>query len=362
VISPSKISSRNPVNVLLGPSVAASLFFLLCSILAAAQSPQPPADPQSAAPSATGTISGRIVDQTGTFVSGAQVKLSQSDQSSNQVSQTDDDGRFAFASVIPGPFQLTITLQGFAPKIVSGTLQSGESYVVPQVALGLATEMTEVRVSVSQVEIAEAEIKEQEKQRIFGLIPNFYVVYGPDPAPLNTRQKMNLAWKSSVDPISIVGVGFVAGIEQANNSFSGYGQGAQGYAKRFGSAYADVFISTFLSGAVLPAVFKQDPRYFYKGTGSTRSRIVHALASSVMARGDNKRWQINYSNIIGSVATGGISNLYYPASDRNSAALTFETALIRIGESAGANIFQEFVIRKLTPGLSHKSSNQQQQP
>jgi hypothetical protein len=163
-----------------------------------------------------------------------------------------------------------------------------------------------------------------------------------------------VAWKSSFEPVTLGGVGFVAGIEQAQNAYSGYGQGAQGYAKRYGSTYADITISTFLGSAILPAVLKQDPRYFYQGTGSTRSRLLHALRSSIMCKGDNKRWQPNYSNIGGSLATGAISNLYYPASDRNGVAMTFETALIRIGESAGANIFQEFVIRKLTPGLSHR--------
>ncbi len=250
---------------------------------------------------------------------------------------------------------------GFATKKLSGTLIPGEKLVLPQTQLELATEKTEIHVSVSEVEIAEAEIKEQEKQRIFGIIPNFYVSYEKDPAPMNTRQKMSLAWKSTVDPLTIAGVAFVAGLQQASDGLSGYGQGAQGYAKRFGANYADVAISTFLTGAVLPAVFRQDPRYFYQGTGTTRSRLAHAIASSVITRGDNRRWQPNYSNIIGSFATGGISNLYYPASDRNGAMLTIETALIHIGESAGANIFQEFLIRKLTPGLSRKSQSQQQQ-
>jgi len=327
------------------------------------QSQQTASTTPSAIPQTPGSISGRVIDQTGTFVSAAVVKLTHPDQSAPQQDQTTDDGLYSFANVAPGPFEIMILEDGFATKTISGTLNAGEALTLPQTQLSLATEKTEIHVSVSEVEIAETEIKEQEKQRVFGIIPNFYVSYEKDPAPMNTRQKMSLAWKSNVDPLTIAGVGFVAGLEQANNSFKGYGQGAQGYGKRFGSTYADVAISTFLGSAILPVVFKQDPRYLYQGTGTTRSRLVHAVASSVMARGDNKHWQPNYSNLIGSLTTGGISNLYYPASDRNGAMLTIETALIRIGESAGANIFQEFLIRKLTPGLSHKSSsNQQQQP
>jgi hypothetical protein len=341
---------------------AIGLCVLLWALPISAQTQQPPSNEQTPAPQSPGSISGKIIDQTGTFVSGAQVKLTQPGESSLQQLQTGDDGQFSFSNVAPGEFQIVISAEGFSTKTVPGTLHAGEAYAVPQITLALATEITEVHVSVSQVEIAEVEIKEQEKQRVFGIIPNFFVTYSPDPAPLNTRQKLNLAWKSSTDPLSLAGVGFVAGIEQAQNAFSGYGQGTQGYGKRYGASYADLFISTFLGSAILPAAFKQDPRYFYKGTGSTRSRLMHALASSVMCRGDNKRWGPNYSNIFGSLATGAISNLYYPSSDRNGPMLTFETALIRIGESAGANVFQEFVIRKLTPGLSHKSAPVQQQP
>src|SRR5580698_1183712 len=102
--------------------------------------------------------------------------------------------------------------------------------------------------------------------------------------------------------------------------FRGYGQGAQGYAKRFGASYTDGFVGTFLADAVLPSVLHQDPRYFYRGTGSIRSRALYAMASAVICKGDNGRWQPNYSNVLGNLAAAGISNAYYPASNRNGAA------------------------------------------
>ena len=89
--------------------------------------------------------------------------------------------------------------------------------------------------------------------------------------------------------------GAIAGVEQASNTFAGYGQGAQGYGKRFGANYADAFIDTMIGGAILPSLFKQDPRYFYKGTGTIRSRAMYAIANSVICKGDNGRWQPNYS-------------------------------------------------------------------
>jgi hypothetical protein len=167
--------------------------------------------------------------------------------------------------------------------------------------------------------------------------------------PLQTKQKFELAWKTSVDPITIAASGVAAGVEQAQDGFSGYGQGAQGYAKRFGASYADAFIGTMIGGAVLPALFKQDPRYFYKGTGTKKARALYAIANAVICKGDNGHWQPDYSGILGSLAAGGISNLYYPASSRNGAWLTFENTFIGIGSSAVGNLFQEFLVRKLTP-------------
>ena len=153
-------------------------------------------------------------------------------------------------------------------------------------------------------------------------------------------------------------VGAIAGLQQAQNDFSGYGQGTQGYAKRYGASYANVVSGTFLGSAILPSLLKQDPRYFYKGTGTRRSRILYALANAVICKGDNGHWQANYSNILGNFAAGGISNLYYPAEDRNGAGLTFENGLIGIGATGAANLFQEFVVKKLSRnGTNHAPPN-----
>ena len=127
----------------------------------------------------------------------------------------------------------------------------------------------------------------------------------------------------------------------------------QGYGKRFGANYADGFTAIMIGGAILPSTFKQDPRYFYKGTGTVRSRAMYAIANAVICKGDNGRWQPNYSAILGGLASGGISNLYYPASNRSGVELTFENALIGTAEGAVQNLFQEFVVRRLTPRLPH---------
>lgn len=333
---------------------------LFCCLSAAAQSQQLPSV-QAPLPNAPaigvaspnqqeflGTIGATVVDPNGNFLVSARITLVREGHAGEQVVSPDNAGHFVFTGVTPGPFALTITAEGFATQQQSGILHEGEALELPQISLPIASATTEVRVTVTNYEIAEEEIKVEETQRLLGVIPNFYVSYRQDALPLRPKQKFELAWKSAVDPVSFAASGVIAGVEQAEDGFSGYGQGTQGFAKRYGATYADNFIGNMLGGAVLPSLFKQDPRYFYKGTGSTESRILYALANAVVCKGDNGHWQVDYSGILGSVAAGGISNLYYPASSRNGLGLTFENTLIGIGGSGVTNILQEFILRRFT--------------
>jgi hypothetical protein len=329
------------------------------SALAGSQRTQTSAGEQQRAEHQAGNISGTVVDQSGANVAGAVVKLTREGQSSGLEVTTDEDGLFAFSNVAPGSFHLTISSPNLASQEFSGTLQSGEAYVTPLIMLVISTQVTEVHVEgLTPEELADVQIKEQEKQRVFGVIPNFYVSYEPNAAPLKAKHKFGLAWKSASDPITLVGVGVLAGIYQAADRWSGYGQGAQGYAKRYGASYADVFAATFIGGAVMPSVLKQDPRYFYKGSGSKRSRILYAVASSVKCKGDNGHWQPNYSNIIGSFAGAGLEALYLPANDRRGSGFVVSSALIRLGETSLAGVLQEFLFSKVTPNRPRRSASQ----
>jgi carboxypeptidase family protein len=305
--------------------------------------------PEVSAQPVPGSVSGTVIDPSGAAVCNARVQLRHDDLPAAQESLSGSDGGFSFTNVSPGAFQLTIAADGFATQTVSGRLQSGADYSAARIALALAEEKTDVEVIVPRVEVAEQEIKEEEKQRVLGFLPNFYVSYVPDAAPLTTKQKFELAWRSTLDPVNLVITAAVAGAQQADNSFKEYGQGAQGYGKRYGADFTDSMTSIFIGSAILPSVLKQDPRYFYKGTGSVRSRIFYAFEMAVICKGDNGRLQPNYSSILGSLAAGGISNLYYPVNDRSGTALTLENTAIGIGTTAAANMLQEFVIRKLTP-------------
>ncbi len=338
---------------------------MVCVASLSAQSQESPApsstgeptdktSPSSTPVSATSSISGTVADKDGAVIASAKVVLT-SGSFSTQLS-SEGDGSFTFKDVPPGPFELSFSSTGFATETKSGVLQGGENQVIPQVELVVATTI-EVNVTQTREEIAESQIHVEEQQRLFGVVPNSYVSYFPDAAPLNTRQKFQLGWKFLIDPVSFGVAGIIAGAEQANNSFSGYGQGAQGYGERFGAAYADFVSGTFFGNMLFPAILKQDPRYFYKGTGSRKSRFFYALANAIICKGDNGHWQPNYSNVLGSLAAGALSNVYYPASSRNGLGLTFENTLIGLGGSAGSAVFQEFIFRKLT---SHSHDPQPQ--
>ncbi|MGA2389880.1 MAG: carboxypeptidase-like regulatory domain-containing protein [Candidatus Sulfotelmatobacter sp.] len=314
--------------------------------------PASTAPPNSDSPAQLGSVSGTVMDQSGAIMANVKVSLEQQGLNLKRETVSDGDGHFIFTDVSPGPFQITFTNTGFASLQISGVLHPGESYVVPQIAMAVAQANVDVQVTLPLEQVAEDELKVEEKQRVLGFIPNFYVSYLPNAVALPTKLKFQLAWKSVIDPVSFAITGAVAGVQQAENNFAGYGQGAAGYARRYGAAYGDLVSGTFIGGAILPSLLHQDPRYFYKGTGSAKSRLLYAIAMSVVCKGDNGRWQPNYSGIIGGLAAGGISNLYYPAQSRNGLSLTFENALIGIGGSAASNVIQEFIVRRFTPHLA----------
>jgi Carboxypeptidase regulatory-like domain len=319
-----------------------------------ANAAQLPSAPSLQAATEIGTVSGMVTDSNGASIAGARITLirdgqASADGSAGRVTISTSDGSFSFAGITPGIFKLTIAAAGFAPGQTSGEIVAGEDCELPAITLSAAL-ATNVEVTASQTDIAEAQINEEEKQRVLGVFPNFYVSYIPNPVPLVPRQKVELAFKTLVDPVSLVLNGVVAGIQQANDTYS-WGEGAQGYAKRYAAAYGTFLTGTVIGNAILPIVFKQDPRYFYKGTGSIRSRALYALANAVICKGDNHRWQPNYSAIFGGIAAGAISNFYYPAVNRSGVGLTFEGAAIGTGFSAVSNVLQEFLVRKLTPHI-----------
>ncbi len=303
----------------------------------------------------SGNIIGTVFDANGAQITDALVTLENTDSKTQRTLTTDSAGSFKFEAVEAGNFNLTITSTGFAPWVASDlALNPGQSYAVPPVALEIASAMTDVEVTVSQHDIAEDEMHFAEKQRVLGVFPNFYVSYISNAAPLSSGQKFHLALVTSVDPVSIAIPGVIAAIEQSQDTYPEYGQGAQGFAKRFGAASADSLISTMITDAILPSVLHQDPRYFYKGTGSIRARALYAIATVFICKGDNGHWQPNYSNVLGNLASAGISNAYYPSSGTSRVRITVDNWLVGNASGAAGSLFQEFLVKKISRGIHHQ--------
>jgi hypothetical protein len=297
------------------------------------------------------TLSGVVTDRDGALVPGAKVTLLGGDGRSRDA-VTDAGGHFSFNDVAEGAFTLTVVADGMEGATQQGMLNADESMELPAIALRVAAASDVVEVSsLTRQEVAEQQMKQEEKQRLVGLIPNFYVTYDWNAAPLTAKQKYRLAVRSIVDPATWVIAGGFAGIEQASNEFSGYGPGWSGYGKRYGAQMANAAVGGMLGGAVLPVLFRQDPRYFYKGTGTKWQRARYAISTAVIARGDNGKWQPAYAGVLGDFGSGAISNLYYPAADRDGAGLTIENGALAVASDALGNLLQEFVLKKISSGV-----------
>jgi hypothetical protein len=168
----------------------------------------------------------------------------------------------------------------------------------------------------SERQKAQEQLDKQLHQRVFGVMATFNTTNNRDALPLSTGQKYQLFFKSASDPWPFVLTAVGAGIDQAENSFPEYGQGVEGYAKRWGAGYTDYFTGNLLGNAVLASLLKEDPRYFQKGTGSFTSRALWAAGSTVWCKRDNSTWGPNYANVVGNLMGAAVSNLYYPASER----------------------------------------------
>jgi hypothetical protein len=229
----------------------------------------------------------------------------------------------------------------------------GQYLFLTGTTLKVAGDTTAITVYSSREQIAAEEVRVEERQRVFGIIPNFYVAYDHDAVPLTTKLKFKLALKAGTDPIFFASIALVAGASQAGDT-PNYGQGAMGFGQRMGALFANGFTDVMVGEAILPSLLHQDPRYFYQGTGTKKSRIIHALSSPFICRGDNGKRELNYSSVGGDLAAGAISNIYYPQSNRGSR-IVFENALITTGGRMVNGLVQEFLLRNWTPSARHRA-------
>ena len=297
----------------------------------------------------TGTVVGTVVDVNDDIVPGAAIVFEGRALSDHQRIAANDTGFFHLDHLSPGtPYVITVSANGFAdwtsPEVV---LKPGQYLELANIRLRVATVVTAVDAVFSTEEIARQQVEVEEKQRVLGFIPNFYAVYDHNAVPLTPALKFRLALKTSINPVTFLGSAFVATVDQAANT-PDYGQGWASYGQRLGANYANGLTDIMIGGAILPSILHQDPRYFYQGTGTKKSRALHALSTPFICKGDNGQWQPNVSGLGGYLASGAIANAYYPASNRGPGQM-FTITFVDIAADMANGVLQEFVLRKLTP-------------
>ena len=184
-------------------------------------------------------------------------------------------------------------------------------------------------------------VGQTESKRIFGIVPNYRTSPSLDGSePLTSREKFKLASEDAFDRGTFALAALFAGESQLTNANRSFGQGAAGYGRYFGTAYADFVIGDYMTEAIYPSLLHQDPRYFRRGTGTGWSRLRYAMGQIVWTHTDSGSTQFNYSELIGNSTAVAISNAYY--SDNRTASNAVSKLGVQLGVDAAANILKEF--------------------
>jgi hypothetical protein len=312
---------------------ATSLFLWLAGQLAIAQS--------------SGSIQGNVTDSSGAPIFAAVITVE--DAAGNQYTTiTEADGAFKISPLAPGNYSVKISSNGLADWTASNVLVSESPESKPlQAVLQVAMDVTKMTVSPPQKEVAAAQLNQEMKQRALGVFPNYYVTYESHPAPLSSRQKLHLGLKTLLDPATFAAAAITAGIQQDRNNYWQWGQGSEGFAKRFGAAYGTGAQTILITSVLADSVLHQDPRYFYSGHGTKAQRAWYAVKSAFRAKGDNGKWQPPYAGLIGMVASAEISQAYYPGS-RTQYTLLGRGLMFHFVGLMAKNLGEEFFLRRLT--------------
>lgn len=317
-----------------------ALLSLLVSTYALSQQVSAP-EPQ------LGRIIGTVTDTNEDAIPGAVVSLVEDGAATSATVSTNENGFFVFNDLRPAvSYHVKISATNFGgwTSLVL-QLKPGQDLDLAEIKLTLAVVETTVS-AVSQEQLAKEQVEVAEKQRVLGVVPNFYVAYDPRTVPLTTSLKFKLASRTATDVVSIGGAAFLAGIYQASDT-TAFQQGTKGYGQRFGAVYTTGVTDIMIGGAILPSLLHQDPRYFYQGTGTKKSRFMHAISAPFWCKGDDGRWQFNYSSIGGDFASASLSNLYYPPADRGASQTLTSVAVATGGRMANA-LAQEFILKRFT--------------
>ena len=305
-----------------------------------------------AANAKTGSIRGTVTDVGDDPVSDAAVVL-HGPAGERLAAVTKDDGSFAFPNVTPGiVYQIIVTAEGFEEWSEPITVEPGQVKTLADIKLRILTVQRAVTVTYSSKEVAAQQLKAEEQQRVLGFIPNIFVTYEPHPEPLTANMKFHLAYKGLTHPTFFAFEAAWAGVQQATDT-TDYRQGARGYGERFGANLASGTSEALFANAILPALLHQDPRYFYRGSGTKGSRAWHAILAPFVCQGDNGESQPNYSQVGGSLISAALSNTYYPDSQRGPG-LVFTNFGTSMGLHVALGLAQEFILGKFTSKHKHQ--------
>ena len=303
----------------------------------------------------TGSIKGQVTDSSGASIFGAVVTAQGTDGNSH-LTVTDGDGTFEIAGLTPGKYKVKISASGLSDWTASNVPTSTTPDSQPLLAvMQVAPNVTSVTVGLSPKEVAEEQLKNEMQQRAFGVIPNYFVAYQNNAAPLSVSQKFHLSLKTLIDPATFAAVGITAGIQQIRNSYWQFGQGSQGFAQRFGAAYGSAATSLLTTAVLADSVFHQDPRYFYSGRGTRKQRAWYAIETAFRAKGDNGKWQPPYAGVAGTIAAAELSNLYYPGY-RTQYSLLGRALMFHFVGQIGLNLGEEFLFKRFTSHVPEGSS------
>lgn len=161
--------------------------------------------------------------------------------------------------------------------------------------------------------------KQEQSQRVLGLYPQFSVTSRGNAPPLTPGEKFHLFAKSAFDPFEFVLAGIQAGSDQAEDEFPAYGEGMQGFGKRYAADFGDSVSAGFFSNFFWPVMLKEDPRYFRLGHGTFKHRLGYSLAQEFVCHTDKGGRFFNFSNVLGAISSGALSNTYHPQADRGVA-------------------------------------------
>ena len=296
-------------------------------------------------------ILGSVVDADSDPIPNATVSLESASAGGLQTT-TSEDGSFALGDLTPGTeYRITVSADGFVAWNASVTIGAGELKSLGEIKLRILAVQRAVTVSYSPKEVAAQQLKAEEHQRVLGFIPNIYVTYEPHPEPLTTKMKFHLAYKGLTHPTFFGLEGLWAGVQQAGH-MTDYRLGAEGYGERFGADLAGGASEILVGDAILPSLLRQDPRYFYRGSGTKKSRAWHAMVAPFICEGDNGKAQPNYSQLGGSLISASLSNTYYPESNRG-AGLVFTNFGTSLGLHVVVGLAQEFLLGRFTSKGSH---------